>query len=451
MSTPLHPDAGLTLREVFERFYFKDELAKTTLAMYRYSVGFWERLFPENPPVGEITDAMAERFRDEAQKLVGARTVNGYWRHIHSILRRVGPRETGNPKGLGIIRIVPYMRPLRWRPPKPRRVSLEDLSRFYIACGNARLPERMFPASYWWQALIVLAYFTGLRRGDLFSLRMEQIDLEVATLDVTAGKTGKADLFPLHPAVVEHLARIWTERERLFPGMYIPKRFEQRWRGLIEAAGVEHFTLHDIRRTAASEAERVGRGFGGLLLQHCPKSVTEAFYLNRTEELRQCIEAMRVPLAFKHGPNMTARAEKQAQRERLDREREGELIRHNRFRRPETPDPREWNFHERTVHFRGVWYSFKQGGTALQVWQALARAGRPLSLPEIGGIVLASRRCANQAAAEHAATSVISNLRKHLRRMFGLSENWDPVPVTGRGADPRWTILLPPGIGKKAG
>ena len=43
-------------------------------------------------------------------------------------------------------------------------------------------------------------------------------------------------------------------------------RYSNLWKVPIEAASVDHFTLHDIRRTAASEVDRVDRK---LTVQFC--------------------------------------------------------------------------------------------------------------------------------------------------------------------------------------
>ena len=61
------------------------------------------------------------------------------------------------------------------------------------------------------------------------------------------------------------------------------------------------FTLHDIRRTAASEVDRIDRGIGPVFLQHKQFDVSSVYYLNADEELREAMFKMRVPIAFKHG------------------------------------------------------------------------------------------------------------------------------------------------------
>ena len=118
---------------------------------------------------------------------------------VRAILRRIGPGDHDNPNGLGIIPRIPYMKPTKVIRGLPRRVDQEDLSRFYIACEQMQSPKWGGPAAYWWQAWLVVAYFSGLRKGDVFAIRFADLDLEKGTLLFTARKTAKPMRLPLHP------------------------------------------------------------------------------------------------------------------------------------------------------------------------------------------------------------------------------------------------------------
>lgn len=95
--------ATLTLRQCWERYYLKDELAPRTLKKVEYSLDRWEKYTP-NTAVGEITHLDLEDFRQamiEAE--LAPRTINCTWADLRSILRRLGPSAPGNPFGLGVI------------------------------------------------------------------------------------------------------------------------------------------------------------------------------------------------------------------------------------------------------------------------------------------------------------------------------------------------------------
>lgn len=198
----------------------------------------------------------------------------------------------------------------------------------------------------------MLCYFTRLRRQDLLGVRIEDFDLEDSVLFVDPQKTGKQDVFPLHPIAADHVARVWGNRQFLFGlDVLINSDSNKRWRRIVQAAGVKRFTPHDIRRTAASEVNRVRHRMGEFLRQHRKYDVMHMYYLNEEEEFREALQKMRVPLAFRHGGKMV-------ERERQDHEKKPERLHLSQFAAPAKPDSLEWKFEQPgTFWFRGTWYS----------------------------------------------------------------------------------------------
>lgn len=439
------PELQYTLRECFEKCYDKSGISPGGLKHHRCMLNRWERF--HNPPIGEITSETLEWVR---QQMLDAgltpASVNTGRTSYRAILRRMGPQFTGNPRGLGVLPTIPWMRPCQVVRSRPKRVSLEDLSRFYLATRTITRTVNRVCGVYWWQALIVLAYFTGLRKSDLFSLRWENIDLDKAELWHQSSKTMKGDLFPLHPAAVQHLRRIMhPPRERLFEtSMHKGGDLGYRWQQILKAADIkERFTLHDIRRTAASEIERIKPGMGAVFLQHVDRSVTGMFYLNRTDDLRECINAMRVPIAFAHGPKQAERAMEKARQE-LKRLTE-EMARAAAFTPPSVPKPDEWKFFPGGFCIRGF-----QGFLSGAPWRAL----QVLAISEVQPVdmrVLAKaifrdgykRPRGGHVRVCQSVASVVSSVRERLRRTLYLPENYDPLPCMERGKGGKWMIYLP--------
>jgi integrase len=433
------PDAALTLRAAFDKHYERDRLSASTLQQFYITLRKWEAL-TDDPPVGSITNAILDRFKSDVLSVEANRpaTFNSRWRNIRAILRRLA---SDTPNGVGVIGRTPYVRACRvpWR--VPHRIDLDDLSRFYVAAQHAQHPRRLgYDPPLFWRALVVVAYFTALRKGDLFSIRIGDVDLSRQTITFTARKTDKAAEFPLHPVACEHIARILGPREFLFP-TWLAKTGELGLRlREIQAAGKvsRGFTLHDIRRTAATEAERVRSGMGRVLLQHAPTNVTECFYLNQIDELAEAIRQMRIPLAFKHGLTLVDRAEQKAQRERLHVDR---------FAMPYVPTPDDWIFPEAAIGgaagavcFRGRWFAIG-GRTRWQALRALALAEQPIGVAELAPIV-----CPHARHTEKRVQAEMSNLRRTIRDMLGLTDKWDPVRCVDRGErnGGHWQIWLPP-------
>jgi integrase len=62
-------------------------------------------------------------------------------------------------------------------------------------------------------AIFTLLYYTGIRRGDLAELRMQDIDWEKDLITIVQGKTGRTNTLPLLPAVGNSILD-YVENER---------------------------------------------------------------------------------------------------------------------------------------------------------------------------------------------------------------------------------------------
>lgn len=311
---------------------------------------------------------------------------------------------------------------------------MDDLTKVYINGKHAQCPTRTgLPPANWWRLLIVLAYATGLRRGDLLSICWDDIDWQAKSLAIDPGKTGKADWFPLTDWAMAHLERTRRPGETVFesPSMKRGGRYSDLWKVLIENAGVEHFTLHDIRRTAASEVDRVERGFGKVFLQHRARDVSEAFYLCADDELREAVDRMRVPVGFKAAPRMADRAAqaKSAEAEKLH-------LQPSDFDAPLGTDPKLWRFTDVGFEYQGKRY--RMVGLKRQLLRAFVTSAGPVKNSQLRTIV-AKRGWGDP---EHQTAIEVSRLRNRLRNLFGLGQ-WDPLPCLERGVEGRWQIHLP--------
>ena len=74
---------------------------------------------------------------------------------------------------------------------------LEDSSESFVSFEHSR------SVGDWWRVLIVLAYMTGWRVGQMVSLKLSDIDLDKGTpltrADVADNKGNRDERIPLHP------------------------------------------------------------------------------------------------------------------------------------------------------------------------------------------------------------------------------------------------------------
>jgi site-specific recombinase XerD len=107
-----------------------------------------------------------------------------------------------------------------------------------------------------------LALNTGMRRGEQFSLRWDQVDLQGGRLTVVRGKTGRR-FIPINAAARTALERLHAHSNGSAFVCPETKRQEQRdWRRWFEdsvrLAGIENFRWHDLRHTFASRLVMAG-------------------------------------------------------------------------------------------------------------------------------------------------------------------------------------------------
>lgn len=133
-----------------------------------------------------------------------------------------------------------------WR--KVRRLELyDDLSKYAFA-------DHMTP-------MILLSLNTGLRRGELFNLRWENVDFNRAMITISGdvAKSGKTRHIPLNAVSLKALTE-WRRQCSgdgfVFVNPDTEKRFDnvnKAWDGILAAAKIEKFRWHDMRHHFASK------------------------------------------------------------------------------------------------------------------------------------------------------------------------------------------------------
>ena len=106
--------------------------------------------------------------------------------------------------------------------------------------------------------IVVLAISTGMRLGELMSLRWSQIDLSRQRITLHDTKNGDRRGVPLAGHALEQIAAVSKIRhiksDLLFPGLNPLKPIEisSSWCTALKKANIEDFRFHDLRHCAAS-------------------------------------------------------------------------------------------------------------------------------------------------------------------------------------------------------
>lgn len=147
-----------------------------------------------------------------------------------------------------------------------RRASRDRHNAWHAARGSEghpQWPEDGFTDHL--APLVLLALNTGLRRGELFGLRWEDVNLPARLLTVTAGnaKSRKARHLPLNDEAVDVLTR-WKKqgdgKGLVFPGAGGGRmtNINKSWDRLVTAAELADFRFHDCRHHFASRLAMSG-------------------------------------------------------------------------------------------------------------------------------------------------------------------------------------------------
>lgn len=135
-----------------------------------------------------------------------------------------------------------------------RRAESTGRTRFLDDAERKRLLEAvkahenadLYPA-------VLLAITTGMRKGEILSLRWPQVDLKRSLVQLIDTKNGEPRTVPVPKVaadVLESLGKVRSLKDdRVFKDT---KGFDRCWRESLAAAEINDFRFHDLRHTAAS-------------------------------------------------------------------------------------------------------------------------------------------------------------------------------------------------------
>ncbi|HUN55782.1 MAG TPA: site-specific integrase [Smithella sp.] len=120
----------------------------------------------------------------------------------------------------------------------------------------------------WLQVIIIFAINTGLRRGEILSLKLSQIDFNRRTLIIYEQKNGAIDTLPLNQKAMGILED--RRRNKLpdcdlaFPSQngtrILDRNLFRGFNAALKRAQIENFRFHDLRHTFATRLVQTGVG-----------------------------------------------------------------------------------------------------------------------------------------------------------------------------------------------
>ena len=133
---------------------------------------------------------------------------------------------------------------------RERRVTVEELERLRVAlakCRNGLLSN-----------IVMFAIHTGMRRGEILSIRWSDIDFAASTVHLADTKNGEARTVPLSSLALAALPATDNHAtgERVFP--LSPNAVRLAWERLKRRAGINDLHFHDLRHEAISQFFELG-------------------------------------------------------------------------------------------------------------------------------------------------------------------------------------------------
>jgi integrase len=264
------------------------DLAPKTIAGHREALMALERVCKPKSPL-DISPKMIRQFRRaQLENGLAPRTINKHISAIRSALSYAMRAE-----------IIPSNRllgPHRLFVPEERKpVRIVEVGEVTMLMKTA--------VDLRHKSAISLAYYHGLRRREICNLRWEDVDLRRQRLDVvdrpeghTKTRIGRS--IALRKETAELLVQLCVQRinAHVFekPGTFYWS-FDKWLPRLLRRAGLDHFTLHDLRKTCNTLMKENGvpEEAAMQILGHATTTVNQRYYTGTLiEQQRKAIDSL---------------------------------------------------------------------------------------------------------------------------------------------------------------
>jgi len=160
-----------------------------------------------------------------------------------------------------------------------------------------RFWEALKDCPLYFQALVKVAFYTGMRKGEILSLRWKDIDWKNKKIMIAKTKNNERRIIPTNGEVYKTLLSLGRHirSEYIFVNPKTGKPyvdFKKSWRSLLKRTQIEDFRFHDLRHNFASYLVMSGVDIRTVqeLLGHKSLRMTERYLHLAPEHLKNAVE-----------------------------------------------------------------------------------------------------------------------------------------------------------------
>ncbi len=201
-------------------------------------------------PTGNISATAICRFRDDRLKQVSNGTVRREIAIVQHALK-IAHNEWGVPVRADVLKGI-----VKPPPGKPRTRRLENHEPQAIAGALQKFKNPLV------QSVFDFALATGMRRGEILSLKWSDVDIVARTAFLPITKNGDSRTVPLNQHAIQVLEqRRVDSANELSSGRAFPisaNAFRLSWERLKKRAGIDNLRFHDLRHEAISRFFELG-------------------------------------------------------------------------------------------------------------------------------------------------------------------------------------------------
>ena len=230
-----------------------------------------------------------EDFRDDLAKSLKPASVNCHLQILRAAYNRALKAEKISRYPFRQVKLL-----------KPNNIRVRYLS-------DEEEERLLFSLPEYCRPLIRVGIHTGLRKGELLSLRWDDLDLKNGVLHVRRAKSGEGRRIPLDSISLKILIRSRHERSQLadkgsIKNQYVfcaPKggfmqNLQREWFPAVRKASLEDFRFHDLRHTFASRLVMAGVDLYTvqILLGHKSAAMVQRYAHLSPDHLRKAVEKL---------------------------------------------------------------------------------------------------------------------------------------------------------------